>query len=241
MSESPKILIVEDEMLIGANISMILNELGYEVCGLVPRAEDALLKLKSTKPDILLLDIQLKGKMDGIALAEVIQQTNPVPIIFLTANSDEAHFNRAKETNPYAFISKPFKKRDLQRALELTINRLKAESKNEPEENLVVSDRIFVRDHEKLIKIAIQDIQYIEAERNYCRIRSQNKDHILTTTLKNLEEKLPSNPFLRIHRSFIVNLHHIDEVGLTNISVAGKTLPVSKSYRDDLLRRLQKI
>ncbi|KPM48240.1 LytR/AlgR family response regulator transcription factor [Jiulongibacter sediminis] len=241
MNTPVKILIVEDEMLIGANISMILEELGYEISGLVPRAEDALLNIKSNKPDIILLDIQLKGNMDGIALAEVIQQTNPVPVIFLTANSDEAHFNKAKETNPYAFLSKPFKKRDLQRALELTINRLRAETKDEPEESSVVSDRIFVRDHEKLVKIAIQDIQYIEAERNYCRICSNNKDHILTTTLKSLEEKLPSNPFLRIHRSFIVNLHHIDEVGLTNISVAGKTLPVSKSYRDDLLKRLQKI
>jgi len=119
-----KILIVEDEMIIGAKVSMFLTELGYEVAGILPRAEEALLQIEGNKPDIVLLDIQLKGEMDGIALAKILQIEHQIPVIFLTANSDDATFKRAKEAKPYAFLAKPFKKLDLQRALELTISLL---------------------------------------------------------------------------------------------------------------------
>ncbi len=74
--------------------------------------------------DIVLLDIHLKGKIDGIETAKQIQQQSNVPIIYLTANADEATFNRAKTTRPAAFISKPFKQLDLQRAIELAICRM---------------------------------------------------------------------------------------------------------------------
>src|SRR5690606_21909475 len=127
MNKAVKILIIEDEMVIAANISLQLSELGYEVTGILPRGEEALSHIKIDKPDIILLDISLKGEMDGIETAHEIQKHYKIPIIYLTANSDEAHFNRAKETHPYAFISKPFKKLDLQRAIELTVDRISFE------------------------------------------------------------------------------------------------------------------
>ena len=174
--ETPvKILVVEDEMVIAANIALQLTNLGYEVTGIIPRGEDALLHLKENQPDIVLLDINLKGKLDGIEMAKQIQKERSIPIIYLTANADEDHFNRAKATNPYAFISKPYKKLDLQRAIELTINRIQKEKSIENSTvsvttPFILSDSIFVRHHEKMVKVIIQDILYIEAERNYCRI-----------------------------------------------------------------------
>ena len=120
MDTSIKILVVEDEMLIGAKISMLLTNLGYEVTGILPRGEDALVHVEENKPDIIILDINLKGKIDGIETAAILQRKN-IPVIYLTANSDDATFNRAKHTRPTAFISKPFKQLDLQRAIELTI------------------------------------------------------------------------------------------------------------------------
>ncbi|WP_321538296.1 response regulator [Flavobacterium piscinae] len=132
--EKIKILIVEDEMIIGANIALQLTNLGYDVLGVIPRAEEVLPKIHQTLPDILLLDIYLKGDLDGIELAHIIQKEFNIPIIYLTANADEAHFNRAKTTNPYAFISKPFKKLDLQHAIELTILRIQ-EEKNQKSMN----------------------------------------------------------------------------------------------------------
>ena len=109
MDKPIKILIVEDEMIIAANISLQLSTLGYDVTGIVPRGEEALLHIRQNQPDIVLLDIQLKGKLDGIETAQVMQIDYDIPIIYLTANADDDNFNRAKSTHPYAFISKPFK------------------------------------------------------------------------------------------------------------------------------------
>ena len=124
MVQPVKILIVEDEMVIAANISLQLSDLGYEVTGILPRGEEALNHIQERAPDIVLMDIQLKGELDGIETAHLMQVEHNIPVIYLTANADETYFNRAKETHPYGFISKPFKKLDLQRAIELTVERV---------------------------------------------------------------------------------------------------------------------
>jgi DNA-binding LytR/AlgR family response regulator len=238
-----KILVVEDEMLIGAKISMQLTGMGYEVTGILPRGEEALLHVQENKPDIVLLDIQLKGKLDGIETALQLQQQFDIPVIYLTANSDEATFNRAKHSRPYAFISKPYKQLDLQRAIELTISRMaNHEENNAPPENdqpFILSDRIFVRCRDKMIKIKTEDILYIEADRNYSRIYTKNKEHLLSVTLKTIEEKLPANIFLRTHRSWIVNLAHIDEVAEGHIIIDQKPIPLSAGLKEQLLQRIQ--
>ena len=247
MEKPIQILIVEDEMIIAANISLQLTHLGYEVIGIIPRAEEVLPLIREHQPDILLLDINLKGDLDGIELAHLILTEYKIPIIFLTANADEAHFNRAKAVNPYAFISKPFKKLDLQRAIELTVVRiqddreLEKNSALETETPFILSDCIFVRSHDKMIKVCINDILYIEAERNYCKIHCRDKEHLLVTTLKDLEEKLTDNTLLRIHRSFIVNLTHIDEIATSHVVIAKKAIPISADLKKQLLQHIQKI
>lgn len=246
MSQATKILIVEDEMIIAANISLQLASLGYEVTGIIPRGEEALMHIEQQQPDIVLLDINLKGKIDGIETAKIMQKSYTIPIIYLTANADEANFNRAKTTNPYAFISKPFKKLDLQRAIELTAAKLDAENSPKTifEDKLapyILSDSIFVRHLEKMVRVDIKDILYIEAERNYCRIYTKSKEYLLVMTLKDLDEKLPSKHFIRVHRSFIVNVSQIDELATNHIVIGKKAIPVSKALKEELLNRLQTI
>ena len=243
--ESPvKILIVEDEMIIGANISLQLSKLGYEVTGIISKGEDALEHVRQNGPDIILMDIQLKGIMDGIDTVQNIHKEFDVPIIYLTANADEENFNRAKLTNPYAFISKPFKKLDLQHAIELTTARMgKKGSEHRKEEfcesPYVQSDSIFVRKNERMIKILIKDILYFEADRNYCKVFSKGKDCLLVMTLKEINEKIPREHFLRIHRSYIVNLSHVDEVAGSHVVIGKKAIPMSKSLKNELMNRLQ--
>ncbi|TVQ09447.1 MAG: DNA-binding response regulator [Bacteroidetes bacterium] len=251
--ENPlRILIVEDEMVIGANISLQLSRFGYEVTGIVPRGEEALVHVRENQPDIVLLDINLKGNIDGIQTAELMQKEHDIPVIYLTANADDAHFNRAKATHPYAFISKPYKSLDLKRAIELTASRLQSASQAEThstvenpsskdKSSFILTDSIYVRNHDKMVKIIVKDIFYIEAERNYCRIFSRDKEYLLVMTLKDLSEKLPQGHFVRVHRSYIVNVEHVDEVAISHVAVAKKAIPLSKSYRDDLLRVLQTI
>lgn len=241
-----KILVVEDEMIIGAKISMQLTSLGYEVTGILPRGEEAIIHVEENKPDIVLLDIHLKGKLNGIETALQIQKLADIPIIYLTANSDEATFNRAKASRPYAFISKPYKQLDLQRAIELTISRMAenetgphTEDSSDDERPFILSDRIFVRHREKMIKIIVAEILYIEADRNYCRIFTKNKEYLLSITLKTIEEKLPGRIFLRTHRSYIINLAHIDEVAEGHVIIAQKAIPLSAGLKEQLLQRIQ--
>jgi DNA-binding LytR/AlgR family response regulator len=247
MNTAIKLLIVEDDMIIGAKISMQLTLLGYEVTGIIPRGEEAIMHIEENQPDIVLLDINLKGVLDGIETAQAMLKIADLPIIYVTANTDEATFNRAKSTRPYAFISKPIKNIDLQRAIELTISRIAENQKpavpeqHSEETPFILNDRIFVKHKEKMVKIYLEDIFYIEAERNYCRIFAKNKEYLLATTLKIMEDKLPSRHFIRVHRSFLVNLAQIDEVGENNLLINQKSVPISQSLRDDLLRRIQTI
>ncbi len=249
MTDSPvKILVVEDEMIIGAKVSMFLTELGYEVTGMLPRAEEAIIHVAENAPDIALLDINLKGEMDGIALAQILLQEHHIPVIFLTANSDDATFNRAKAAKPYAFLAKPFKKLDLQRALELTISLManptpheQAIPSTETDTQYILSDRIFVRSKDRMVKIMFEGILYIEAERNYCRIFTKTKEYLLTMPMKTLEEELPRASFQRIHRSYIVNLAQVDEVDDSTVMIGQKVLPLSKSLREEFLMRIRTV
>lgn len=240
-------LVVEDDMIIAAKLSMLLTKLGYEVTGIVPRGDEALRHVRENPPDIVLLDINLKGTLDGIETAHALHELADTPIIYVTANTDEATFNRAKATRPYAFIGKPIKNIDLQRAIELTISRMASEQRpvTEPDrgesEPVVLDDRIFVRHKDRMVKLVIDDILYLEADRNYCHIYTTTGDYTLTTTLKVMEEKLSGGCFLRIHRSFLVNLRKVDEVAESHIVINRKTLPLSHLLRDELLKRIRMV
>ncbi len=242
---SVRILIVEDEMLIGAKISLQLSSLGYQVTAVLPRGDEALIHIEQNRPDIVLLDINLKGKIDGIETAKRIHQKYAIPIIYVTANTDEVTFNRAKATKPFAFISKPFKQLDLQRAIELTISQM---AKNETgdvvatggeEQPFILNDRIFVRHKEKMQKIMLSDILFIEADRNYSRIFTTTKEHLLAITLKSIEEKLPVKLFHRIHRSYVINIMCVDEVTEHHVLIAQKPIPLGTGMREQLMQRLQ--
>ena len=239
--QAVKILIVEDEMIIAANISLQLSKLGYEVTGIVSRGEDAVNHVIENQPNIVLMDINLKGSLDGIETAQRLSSISKVAIIYLTANTDDIHFNRAKSTRPSAFIAKPFKKRDLQRAIELTCESLTPTDKSDPEPDheLMLEDRIFVRHNDKMVKVLLQDIAYLEADRNYCRIFTANRTYLLVSTLKKIEDKLPDKHFIRVHRSYIINLTHIGEVATSHLAIAGKVIPLTKAAKDELLTRLQ--
>ena len=101
MEKSFKILVVEDEMIIAANISLQLTEIGYEVLGIIPSGKEALNYIQNDLPDIVLIDIQLKGPLDGIETAQKMQEYNKdIAVIYITANADDANFNRAKTTHP---------------------------------------------------------------------------------------------------------------------------------------------
>lgn len=130
MSQPPsslKILIVEDEWIIALDIKRHLSKLGYDVAGTANCAEKALELVAQTKPDLVLMDIYLQGETTGIEVAEVIRQQFNLPIIFLTAHTDEATLTEAITTHPNAYVAKPFEERDLSVAIQVALANHQAE------------------------------------------------------------------------------------------------------------------
>jgi CheY-like chemotaxis protein len=113
-----KILIAEDENIVALNIKKTLQHLGYEITAIVNSGEDAVKKTSENRPDLILMDIMLKGVVDGIEAAESITKDYNIPIIYLTALSDEKTIDRAAGTKPYGFLVKPFTTRDIHTAIE---------------------------------------------------------------------------------------------------------------------------
>jgi PAS domain S-box-containing protein len=125
--KSPRILVVEDESIVAMDVQDRLAELGYEVIGLADRAEDALYLAATEHPDLVLMDIRLKGKLDGIAAAERIRERWGTPVIYLTAFSEDSTLQRAKITEPFGYIIKPFEDREIQAAIEMALYKHQAE------------------------------------------------------------------------------------------------------------------
>lgn len=248
MDHQIDIMVVEDDMIIAADISMQLTQLGYNVSAILPKGEDALAQLQHSQPDIILMDVGLKGDLDGVDTAQEILTNYEIPVIFLTANSDPETFRRAKHTRPFAFITKPFEAIDLERSLELLVSRLETE-KAEAQEgdaqtdqgSYILSDRIFIRFKERMVKVFLNDIKYIEAERAYCRVHTTDKEYLITLPLKSFSEKLAADQFLRVHRSYMVNLSKVDELAEEYVVIGKKMIPVSKNYREEVARRLRTI
>ena len=113
-----KILIAEDENIVALNIRKTLEALGYHVSSVVKRGEDAIRQVEKDKPDLILMDIMLKGLTDGIEAAEIITKNFNIPIIFLTALSDEKTIDRAAFTKPYGYLLKPFTNYEMHTAIE---------------------------------------------------------------------------------------------------------------------------
>ncbi len=119
--EKPRILIVEDEGLVARDLEAMTRNLGYRVAGICSTGEEAITLIKNRRPDLVIMDIVLQGKMDGIKAADEIRRLFHLPVVFLTAHTDEATFQRAKVTNPLAFIHKPVEPKELLTVIEMAL------------------------------------------------------------------------------------------------------------------------
>ncbi len=119
------ILIVEDERIVAEDIQKSLENLGYSVSAIVPSGEKAIQKAEEDNPDLVLMDIVLKGDMDGIEAAEQIYSHFNIPVVYLTAHADEKKLQRAKATESYGYLLKPFEDEELHTTIEMALHRHK--------------------------------------------------------------------------------------------------------------------
>jgi two-component system, cell cycle sensor histidine kinase and response regulator CckA len=124
MSAAPaRILIVEDERIIARELKERLTHMGHVVVGSVATGEQAVEQARALDPDLVLMDIKLQGELDGIAAAAIIQRETGVPVVYLTAFADDATLERAKQTQPYGYVLKPFQERELHVCVEMSLHR----------------------------------------------------------------------------------------------------------------------
>jgi PAS domain S-box-containing protein len=157
---TPAVLVVEDEHIVALDIRMHLEKYGYRVPAMYPSGEEALEKIADVAPDLVLMDIKLQGEMDGVEAAQQIKDEHNIPVILLTAYADEATIQRAKLTQPFAYIIKPFEERELRTAIEIALYRHRMERELEQRERLFqttlnsIGDAVVVTDTEDRIEFA---------------------------------------------------------------------------------------
>ena len=240
-----RILIVEDEPLIAEDLRAHLEELGYELCAVCDNALDAMAEVVARKPDLLLLDINLGDGPDGVQLAEKVRAKHATPFIFVTSHSDKATLERVKPQRPAGFIIKPFDENDLRTQIELALARYAndVEASAAPTEaqrhDFVIADSIFIREKGRLVKVAIDDIHYAEADDNYVTLFTPARKFVITSTLAAVEEKLKSPNHLRIHRSYLVDTRRITAMEEGYVRIGTQSLPVGKTHRDALMARIR--
>ncbi|MCH2223195.1 MAG: response regulator [Crocinitomicaceae bacterium] len=245
------VLVVEDESIVSKDIQHSLKKLGYNVVGASATAEKAIEMAISENPDVVLMDIMLKGKMNGIEAAEQIRLNSSIPVIFLTAYADESTLSKAKITEPYGYILKPFKEIDLHTTIEMAIYKHGKEQEVLKERDLLFSlvenkdskqtGYVFVKSNSKLVKLKNEDIYYIEALKDYVVIHSQDTRYTIHSTMKDMDVKMGNEEFVRVHRSFIVRLDKIATIEYPNLTLENidKLIPIGGSYREDLNNKIK--
>ena len=247
------VLVVEDESIVSKDIQHSLKKLGYNVVGSSATAEKAIELAISERPDIILMDIMLKGEMNGIEAADEIRKTCAIPIIFLTAYADESTLSKAKITEPFGYILKPFKEIDLHTTIEMAIYKHGREQEIVKQRDLLFSlvenkdsgqkGYIFVKSNSKLIKLKSEDVYYIEALKDYVVIHTLDMRYTIHSTMKEIDTKMGQEAFVRIHRSFIVQLDKIATIEYPNLTLENidKLFPIGGSYRDELNNKIKMI
>ncbi|UII23044.1 LytR/AlgR family response regulator transcription factor [Fulvivirga ligni] len=238
MKSNLNLIVVEDDPIIAEDIRETLIHLGHHVVDCVYNAEQCLALLKCSKVDMLIMDVDLgRDEMDGISLARKVKQEYGYPFIFLTSYYDDDTLKRAADTQPRAYVLKPFVEKDLKVALEVSMAR-NAISRNVTTGHSYENDRLFAKDHGVLQAIAIKDIIYFNSCDNYCYIFVKGAKYMVLHRLKDFLDLYGHYGFRQVHRSFVVNLHHLDQITEDYVHLNDYKVPIGKSYKKDFLNSL---
>ena len=179
--------------------------------------------------------------MNGIEVTEYLNKTFSIPIIYLTSNTDPATMEKAIASKPASFISKPYNTSDLQASISLAFQRFNEEDKDTTDSSLPTPSSIFVKSGEFYHRVNLDEILFVEASGSYCTITTESGEYVLSMNLQNFINKLPRKDFVRVHRSYLVNIQRVEKFDHYSVVVHGRELPISKSNREGVFKHLQRI
>lgn len=228
-----KCLIVDDQAVFRTVIKRLLDlDSSLTLVGECSDALEAHQVILNNQVDIIFLDIQMPG-MSGIELAKILENKHPL-IIFTTSKSEYAA--EAFDLNVVDFLLKPISPARFLTAIEKAKGIINTK-------NITISDQstdfVFIRDSNIVRRLKISDINYFEATGDYVKVNLDGQDYFIHSSLKTIEQKLPPEMFLRVHRSFIINLSKIDTAEGKTLVINRNLIPVSDAYRADLNKKMR--
>ncbi len=238
------VLIVEDTASESDALIKALEANNYNIVGVARTFKDALQLFHSTAADIIVIDIFLNGNPEGIAFAETINLAPNAskPFVFLTSSTDRKIFERAKLTQPFSFLMKPFNELEILYALEMAVEKFYEQQDvflGDEEDTVISEDYLFIKKGKSLKKVYTKDIIYIEVEEKYCNVITEHEKFVILISLTKILKLLNDTVFCRTHRNFIVNTDKIEEIILADnlIILSGKhQATLSDTYKDILKR-----
>ncbi|HEY9118055.1 MAG TPA: response regulator transcription factor, partial [Roseivirga sp.] len=176
----------------------------------------------------------------GVDLADLLNQNFEIPFIFTTAFADNDTIARAKSKGPYGYLVKPYGVKDINAAIEVAMSAFERFKKVQESQAIskVIQDSIFLKVDSKLIKVKIDDILYIEAKGDYALFKTKEKGYIVHTTMKRVEERLGNHNFVKVHRSYVINIAKIIDIEESNLLIDNKVIPISRANKEALIQKL---
>ena len=215
--DNVNVLIIEDTPAESNRLIKTLETNNYNVIGVATTFKDGLDFFFNHPIDIIVIDIFLNGNPDGISFAETISASSngSKPFVFLTSSTDRKIFERAKLTQPFSYLMKPFNELEILYALEMAVEKFYAQPDvflSDEEDTIISKDHLFIKKGKSLKKVLITDIIYIEVEEKYCNIITEKEKFVILISLTKILKLLDNTIFSRTHRNYIVNTEKIAEI-----------------------------
>lgn len=233
------ILIVEDELRIATDLKNTLTNAGHQITDIARTVTEAIVSVKKQVPDLILLDIMLEGNADGMVVARKILEMYHIPVIVLTANTEDSIYQQVKNIFlPAGYITKPFRHIDLPRQVELAWQNFR------PENSPPLQDLVFLpieKRYEKIIKSEVVCISTLKGTHSVHVFEQYRKEpRLVNISLGHMEQYFTDPVFFRLSRSVLINLSHIDHLESAGLKLQGiETLfPIPDSTRAELMRKL---
>lgn len=240
--EHKKVLVVEDELIVSKSICLTLQRKGYD-CRAVDSGEKAIIMMKDFGPDIILMDIGLNGKLDGISTAGIIRKQSAKPIIFITDIDNDNIFQQAKGAFPNSYINKPYTDTVLLQSIEIALEQpIATVPRLQMPLGERVSDGIFVLSGSEYKKVLFIDIFYLKASGVFTLMQcSGGKCYKISLSSNNVAAQLDCPGMVKASRSYYVNIHRIESIRNNELLIGNKVVPMSKNYKANVLDRVTKI
>ncbi len=217
--DNVNILIIEDTIAESDALVQVLTANNYKVVAVAKTYKEALAAFYASdiKIDLVIIDIFLNGTPDGITFAETINAVPGAtkPFVFLTSSIDRQIFERAKLTQPFSYLIKPFNEFEILYAIEMAVEKFYAQNDvflSGEEDTVISSEYLFIKKGKGLKKVQITEIIYIEVEEKYCNIITEKEKFVILISLVKILDLLNNTNFCRTHRNFIINTEKIIEI-----------------------------